>query len=249
MLSDILVLRFVVTMSANQLFRKGEIVLEEFSFEGDRRLSRKADMVSSFYIVKTGGAILKGPMEDEIYMAGDLVDPVSLVTSRATGDAYTIGNTSLLAGTKGEVLDFFSKSQSNLLRLLTRTSESLSSIIVNSNKNPRSADEIVNVATTKKQEFIETYKPLLFGEKSLYRKGVKLLERKDYDNSIEILRNYLQQFNNSPLTRPVKMFMAMAEMQKGYCERAMKNMMELFSIDSFDMVSYYIRELFVTFDL
>lgn len=224
-------------------------MLEEFSFEGDKRLSKKSENVSSFYIVKNGGAILKGSTEDDIYMTGDLVDPVSLVTGKSTGDTYTIGSTTLMAGTSEEILTLLSRKPNYLLRLLKKVSETLSSALKRSKKRMRSTDEIVSYAISKRQVFLEKYRPLLFGEKSLYRKGVKLLERKDYDNALEIFKNYLSQFNNSPLTRPVKMFIAMTELKKGSFEKAVKMMMELLSEDSFDTISHYIRELFGTFDL
>lgn len=217
--------------------------MKEVTFEADKKISRKGQNVSQFYIVLSGGAILKNPNdEDRIFMSGDFIDPLSLVTFNSSGDVYAVGKTILLCGNREEIVDFMKKHPKVLHHAIIRIIESLSYNKDRNDETNNSVEELLAHLTAKRQFFIDKYPPLIIGEKPLYRKAISLLRKGDYDGAIAYLESYLSQFANSPLERPVRMFLALAEISREGNDRAIVLMLKLLK-EAPDHVSKYVHEM------
>ncbi len=191
-----------------------------------------------FYVVQSGGVVLKRDGADEIYMAGDLVDPLSLVTSRASGDVFSIGSTMLMGVGPSEIRELMLSSSEMLSKTLLQVVDCLKK--KQGSVKPKadsSLDTLINDIVAGKQRFAARYSPLLFGEKALYRKGVKLLELKDGKAASAVFMDYLKQFRNSPLSRPVKMYLALSELLKKSHEAAAELLVDLLAESPSDMVA------------
>ncbi|AKI96940.1 cyclic nucleotide-binding domain-containing protein [Kosmotoga pacifica] len=222
--------------------------MKEVKFNPDEKIARQGQEVSCAYIIQSGGAILKHNGSDRIFIAGDIIDPVSVVSGKSTGDVYSVGSTSLICGTVEEILEFIKKHPKLLQRALIKAVEELSYFDDELRDRLQSIEDITAVLVSKRQFLLSSYPPLLFGEKPLYRKAVKQLQKKDFEGAIQNLKCYLKQYQNSPLSRPVKLYLALGELNVSNYDNAAELLISLLN-GSKDLVSNYVRKLFSAFEL
>ncbi len=222
--------------------------MKELVLDPDRKIFKKGQDIYTYYFVKSGGVIVKCNLDDEIYISGDLVDPLSLVTSKSTGDGFSVGKTVLISANKNEVFNFLVANTRLLQKALNKTIELIENYHEECDKTIRTFEETMAQIIRKKQFFLEKYPPLLFGEKPLYRKAVKQMQKKEYSSSIEMFYSYLEQYHNSPLERPVKLFLALGKMGAGELSEAADLMIQLIDSEN-DAVSKYVRQLFNLFEI
>ncbi|MFO7880997.1 MAG: cyclic nucleotide-binding domain-containing protein [Kosmotogaceae bacterium] len=222
--------------------------MKELVLDPDKRIFKKGQDISTYYFVKSGGVIVKCNSDDDIYISGDLVDPLSLVTSKSTGDGFSVGKTTLISASKPEIFDFLLKNSRLLQKALNKTIELIENYHEECDTTLRTFEETMAQIIRKKQFFLEKYSPLLFGEKPLYRKAVKLMQKKEYTSSIDMFNSYLEQYHNSPLERPVKLFLALGKMGTGELSEAAELMLQLIDTEN-DPVSKYVRQLFNLFEI
>ncbi|MCB1222378.1 MAG: cyclic nucleotide-binding domain-containing protein [Mesotoga sp.] len=185
----------------------------------------RGEKAEYYYVVSSGGLILKGfDSEDKVYLEGDLADPLSVVGGEHSGDLLCVGDSAILVGDRDELKEYLVSRPERLEKLFVDVEKDLS---LCSGKGPFDLDEFTASLVAKKQCWLEEYPPLLFGEKSLYRKGIRLIERKDYPSAQEVLRSYLDQYQNSPLSRPVKLFYAFSCFLNDFLEDALASIMDI----------------------
>lgn len=169
--------------------------------------------------MSSGGLILKGSdSEDRVYMKGDLADPLSIVGGEHSGDLLSVGDSSILVGDRDELKEYLISRPSRLERFFLDVEEELR---LCPKKTACDLEELISTIVSRKQQWLREYPPLLFGEKSLYRKGIKLIERKDFPAAQEVLKSYLDQYKNSPLSRPVKLFYSVSCFLNSILEEAL----------------------------
>ncbi len=229
------------------IFVRGEHV-RELILDPDKRIFKKGQDISTYYFVKSGGVIVKCNSDDDIYITGDLVDPLSLVTHKSTGDGFSVGKTVLISTGKSEISNFLLKNPRLLQKALSKTIELIENYSKECDTTIRTFEETMAQIIRKKQFFLEKYPPLLFGEKPLYRKAVKQMQKKEYTSSIDMFSSYLEQYHNSPLERPVKLFLALGKMGSGELSEAAELMLQLIDTEN-DSVSKYVRQLFGLFEI
>jgi len=222
--------------------------VKEVKFDPDEKIVHLGQETSTAYIIQSGGAILKRNGIDRIFIAGDLIDPVSIVSRKCTGDVYAVGATSLIAGSIEEILEFIKKNPKLLQRALLKAVEELPYFGEELSDKLQSMEEVTAILISKRQALLNKYPPLLFGEKPLYRKAVKCLQKKDFTNAAHNFRCYLNQYQNSLLSRPVKLFLALAELNLSNYNSAAELLTSLLD-NSKDVVSDYVRKLFSVFEL
>lgn len=222
--------------------------MKEIKMNPNEKISHLGQEVSNAYIVQSGGAILKRNGTDRIFIAGDIIDPVSIVSKKSTGDIYAVGHTSLIAGSIEEILGFIKKNPKLLQRALLKAVEELPFFDEELSDRLQSIEEITAILISKRQYLLNKYPPLLFGEKPLYRKAVKYLQKKDFANAANNFKCYLKQYQNSLLSRPVKLFLALAELNLSNFNAAAELLTNLLD-SSKDVVSDYVRKLFGAFEL
>lgn len=221
-------------------------MLKEISFDGNKTLLKKSEKVNKFYIIKSGGALLKGKKDTSIFMTNDIIDPISLITGKSSGDVSTVGKTSLFTGTEEDIFNLLKSKPRYFKNMIVKTIQNLIGEIEKPVSKKTTTNEIKSFLIKKKQILINEYQPLLFGEKSLYRKGVKFIERKDYQGSKEVLEYFLQNFPNSPLARPARLYLALAEIFLQDINKASEIMITLLERDD-DCVAKYVRQMFEIF--
>ncbi len=219
-------------------------VIQKFAFKPDTRIVRKHQTVSLFYVVQSGGVVLKYSDANEICMTGDFVDPMSLVTNKASGDIYSIGTTMLIGGTASDIRDYMISSPELLSRALIQAARYFKKRFGHIESNTSvDLDSVISELVGKKQKFVSKYPPILFGEKALYRRGVKFLELKEAEQASVAFAEYLEQFSNSPLARPVRMYFALARILSRAYDSAAEIMMTVLAENSADVVARYIHKL------
>ena len=221
-------------------------MLKEIFFEGNKTLLKKSEKVNKFFIIKSGGALLKGKNDTSIFMANDIIDPISLITGKSSGDVSTVGKTSLYTGNEEDIFNLLKSKPRYFKDTIVKTIQNLLGELEKPGCKKTTTNEIKSFLIKKKQILINKYQPLLFGEKSLYRKGVKFIERKDYQASKEVLEYFLKNFPNSPLARPAKLYLALAEIFLQDINRASEIMINLLEKDN-DTVARYVRQMFEIF--
>ncbi len=185
--------------------------------------------------MQSGGIILKREAgDDTVFMAGDLVDPVTLIGTRHSGDLLTIGSTTLLAGNREELREHLVTGCERLRRAFYSVTRDM---VPADRTKSKGITEYLEQLTGFKQHWLEAYPPLLFGEKSLYRKGIKLLERRDYIEAESVLKLYLDQFVNSPLARPAKLYYAVACLLNERIDTALDLSLEIFAEEKGELAS------------
>ena len=178
-----------------------------------------------YYIVSSGGLILKGfNSDDKVYMEGDLADPMSIVGEKYSGDLLSIGDSSILVGDRDELREYLVARPERLEKFLQNVEEDLRSC---SESKGLDLDGLVSILVSMKQHWLKEYPPLLFGEKSLYRKGIKLIERREYPSAQEVLKSYLEQYQNSPLSRPVKLYYSLSCFLNNSLDLALTSILEI----------------------
>lgn len=179
-------------------------------------------------------------LDDRVYLPGDLADPLTLAGCPHRGDLLTVGDSTVLIGNKGELQEYLLSNLESLERVFSRVAE-----IIAPCERPgmEGLDEYLCHTVSMKQQWLREYPPLLFGEKSLYRKGVKLMERRDFSGAREIFKTYFKQFGNSPLARPTKLFYAICSLYNRKIDLAMKTALEILN-ESDDLISSVTRRLF-----
>ncbi|TYB80814.1 MAG: cyclic nucleotide-binding domain-containing protein [Kosmotoga sp.] len=222
--------------------------MKELVLDPDKRIFKKGQDISTYYFVKSGGVIVKCNSDDDIYISGDLVDPLSLVASKSTGDGFSVGKTTLISANKKEAFNFLMANTRLLQKAITKTTELIENYHEECDTTIRTFEETMAQIIRKKQFFLKKYPPLLFGEKPLYRKAVKQMQKKEYSTSIEMFNSYLKQYHNSPLERPAKLFLALGKMGAGELSEAADLMIQLIDSDN-DDVSKYVRQLFNLFEI
>ena len=219
-------------------------VIQKFAFKPDTRIVRKHQTVSLFYVVQSGGVVLKHNDADEICMTGDFVDPLSLITNRASGDTYSIGTTMLIGGTASDIKDYMISSPELLSRTLVQAARYFRKRFGHLESNTLvDLDSVISDLVGRKQKFVSKYPPILFGEKALYRKGVKFLEMKEAEQASGTFAEYLEQFSNSPLARPVRMYFALSRILSRAYESAAEIMMTVLAENSADVVAKHIHRV------
>jgi len=146
-------------------------------------------------------------VNDRIYMAGELADPITISGCSHSGDLFTIGYSSVLVGNKEELSEYLVAKPERLKRVFDSVRQEIFSCESCSDMD---FEDFMKGLIEAKQRWLDEFPPLLFGEKSLYRKGVKLIERGEFAEAEEVLKFYLSHYENSPLTLPAMIFYAVS---------------------------------------
>ncbi|HOI64754.1 MAG: cyclic nucleotide-binding domain-containing protein [Thermotogaceae bacterium] len=159
-------------------------------------------------------------------MAGELADPITITGCNHSGDLFTIGYSSVLVGSKEELREYLVAKPERLKRVFDSVRQEISAC---ERYRDMDFEDYMKKLIQAKQRWLDEFPPLLFGEKSLYRKGVKLIERGEFAEAEEVLKFYISHYENSPLTWPAMIFYAVSCIYNRKVEVSLKTIVQIMS--------------------